>query len=145
MWDSSLTHTHHTINQIGASHKYIGQFRLGRFLCILALQLIYQQIIFSLEGCQEVFIPNVPVFIFDRTLELHLDCISGMCVCICIYICFFLFFLRSSFQLFQWVPCTVHRTHTPLFSTKFSLKMGLTTLFTYLKIILLQCFQFLAK
>ena len=31
------------------------------------------------------------------------------------------------------------------FLTKFLLKMGLTSLFTYLKIILLQCFQFSVK
>ena len=41
-----------------------------------------------------------------------------------------------------WVLCTVHRTHKPIFSEKFSLKMGHTALFTHLKIILLQCFQF---
>ena len=35
---------------------------------------------------------------------------------------------------------SVHGTHKPLFSTKFLLKMGLTTLFTCSKIILLQCF-----
>ena len=39
-------------------------------------------------------------------------------------------------------PCTVHGTHKSQFSATFSLKMGLTILFTYLKIILLQCFQF---
>ena len=49
----------------------------------------------------------------------------------------FFIFLRTAFQLFQWVSCTVHRTHKPLFSKKFSLKMNLTTLFTHLKIILL--------
>ena len=42
----------------------------------------------------------------------------------------------------QWVLCTVHGIHKPLFSTKLSLKMGLIVLFTHLKIILLQCFQF---
>ena len=41
----------------------------------------------------------------------------------------------------QWVPCTVHGTHKSLYLVTFSLKMGLTTLFTYLKIILLQCFR----
>ena len=34
------------------------------------------------------------------------------------------------------------RTHKFHFSANFSLKMGLTVLFTHLKIILLQCFQF---
>ena len=38
--------------------------------------------------------------------------------------------------------CTVHKSHKLHFSETFSLKMGLTVLFTHLKIILLQCFQF---
>ena len=37
------------------------------------------------------------------------------------------------------------RDHKPHFLVTFSLKMGFTTLFTHLKIILLQCFQFSAK
>ena len=37
------------------------------------------------------------------------------------------------------------RTHKFHFSAIFSLKMNLTVLFTYLKIILLQCFQFQQK
>ena len=57
----------------------------------------------------------------------------------------FFFFGRSAFSSNQWVPCTVHETHKSLFSTKLSLKMGLMILFTHLKIILLQCFQFSAK
>ena len=44
---------------------------------------------------------------------------------------------------FQWVSCTIYRTLKPFFSTKLSLKMGHTVLFIYLKIISLQCFQFL--
>ena len=42
----------------------------------------------------------------------------------------------------QWVSCTVHETHKPFYSATFSLKMGSTALFTHLKIILLQYFQF---
>ena len=38
---------------------------------------------------------------------------------------------------FQWVLCTVYRTHKSLFLAKFSSKMSPTTLFTHLKIILL--------
>ena len=41
-----------------------------------------------------------------------------------------------------WIPWTVHETHKLHFSVTFSLKMGPTTLFTHLKIILLQYFQF---
>ena len=42
----------------------------------------------------------------------------------------------------QWVSCTVHEIHKSHFSVIFSLKMSHTVLFTHLKIILLQCFQF---
>ena len=56
-----------------------------------------------------------------------------------------LLFMNSSriFLTFQllfislWVSCTVHGTHKLHFSATFSLKMGLTALFTHLKIILL--------
>ena len=60
----------------------------------------------------------------------------------------FFFFGKVNFHVIctvQWVSCTIYGTHKPLFSTKLSLKMGPTTLFTYLKIILLQCFQFSTK
>ena len=67
--------------------------------------------------------------------------------------CSFFFFFPHAFQrqnlakifdfsAHQWVTCTVHDTHKLHFSTTFSLKMGSTALFTHLKIILLQCFQF---
>ena len=39
-------------------------------------------------------------------------------------------------------PCTVHEPTNFIFYQFFSLKMGPTVLFTHLKIILLQCFQF---
>ena len=54
---------------------------------------------------------------------------------------YFLFFKRVLTE-FQWVLCTVYGTHKSLFPTKLSLKIGLTVLFTHLKIILLHCFQF---
>ena len=47
--------------------------------------------------------------------------------------------MESAHQL---VPCTIHKTYKPHFSAIFSLKMGLMALFTYLKFILLQYFQF---
>ena len=42
----------------------------------------------------------------------------------------------------SWVPWIVHGTHKLHFSEIFSLKIGPTVLFTHLKIILLQYFQF---
>ena len=47
-----------------------------------------------------------------------------------------------TFQQWTMHPCTVHRSHKLHFSATFSLKMGSTALFTHLKIILLQYFQF---
>ena len=52
---------------------------------------------------------------------------------------FFYFFVPLSHQ---WILYTVHGTHKYHISATFSLKMDPTILFTHLKIILLQCFQF---
>ena len=52
------------------------------------------------------------------------------------------FLTFQPFSAHQWVSCTVHWTHKFYFSITFSTKMGPMALFTYLKIILLQCFQF---
>ena len=38
--------------------------------------------------------------------------------------------------------CTIHKTHNHFIQKKIYIKMGPTVLFTHLKIILLQCFQF---
>ena len=42
-----------------------------------------------------------------------------------------------------WVPCTVHKTRKYEIQQKKPLKLGPTQYYLYLKIILLQCFQFL--
>ena len=57
---------------------------------------------------------------------------------------FFFFPSYNFFTFLPWtvLPCTVHRFHKLHFSITFSLKIGPTVLFTHLKIILLQCFQF---
>ena len=69
-------------------------------------------------------------------LCIRLDTTSAFNVCISFFF-FFFFFGEECFMLFQWVLCTVHGTHKPLFSVKLSLKIGLMALFTHLKIILL--------
>ena len=63
------------------------------------------------------------------------------------FVLLFFFFLGSSRTIWPSQPwtvhgCTVHRSHKFHFSVTFSLKIGPTVLFTYLKIISLQCFQF---
>ena len=61
------------------------------------------------------------------------------------YIFLFLFLFSPQWLTSQlWIvhPCTVHGSHKLHFSVTFSLKMGLTALFTHLKIISLQCFHF---
>ena len=67
------------------------------------------------------------------------------------HVSFFFFFLKNmnsnstihahGFTV-QETKCTVHRTYNHFILKKNILKMGPTTLFTHLKIILLQCFQF---
>ena len=83
------------------------------------------------------------IYVGYRIYKIRLDRVCVQCFCISRF--FFFFHLEAHFNVFQWVPCTVYETHKPLFSTKLSLKMGLMTLFIHLKIILLLCFQFLAK
>jgi len=46
------------------------------------------------------------------------------------------------FDIGQWVPCIIHRTHKLSNSANFSSKLGSMVLFTHFKIILLQYFQF---
>ena len=55
-----------------------------------------------------------------------------------------LWIVAATFDYSPVNSASVHclRTHKLHFSTTFLLKMGLTVLFTHLKIILLQCFQF---
>ena len=88
---------------------------------------------------------------------------SGCCVCLYHFSLFsFLFFVTHAFRrtngycswtvaIYSWLfslfyqSCdlwTVHKTHKLHFLVTFLLKMSLTVLFTYLKIILLQYFQF---
>ena len=103
-------------------------------------------------------------------LSAHLDSTeSGVCIFLfCVFLFLFLFFAcvigdkgYYSWLLFMYCawavaenfdfsaifstsvsPCSVHGTHKLHFSATFSLKMGPMTLFTHLKIISLQCFQF---
>ena len=78
-----------------------------------------------------------------RMLSIHLDTEFGAFRSA--FSLFFFFFWKDCVAImnFQWVPCIVHETHKPLYSANFSLKISPTALFTYLKIILLQYFQFL--
>ena len=59
-----------------------------------------------------------------------------------IYLFFLLSTAKVNFSTVNSVSVHCSRTHKYYFLTTFSLKMGLTTLFIHLKIILLQCFQF---
>ena len=97
----------------------------------------------------------------------HLVCVWVWRLHLCLrFFCFVLFFhvFWDKFYCYGYCSCTVHkqqpqsltcqtifkqsvhtvhcsRTHEFHFLATFSLKMGLTVLFTYLKIILLQCFS----
>ena len=74
---------------------------------------------------------------------------SHVCVLCCVFSSLFiyLFFFCSNRTIWpsqSWTVygCIVHGFHKFHFSAIFSLKMGPTALFTHLKIISLQCFQF---
>ena len=59
------------------------------------------------------------------------------CSCYYSWIVVVYIWLFSPFSSHPWVPCTFHGTYKLHFLATFSLKMGHTVLFTYLKIILL--------
>ena len=78
-----------------------------------------------------------------QTLRCHLDSTSHVHVLLKSAFSLFFFFFKPAFVDFStvnsaFVYCS--RTHKLHFSATFSLKMGHTVLFTYLKINLLQCF-----
>ena len=52
------------------------------------------------------------------------------------------FFVSQWKHFFMWVRYIIQRIYKYLYLAIFSLKLGLTALITYLKFILLQCFQF---
>ena len=82
------------------------------------------------------------------------ECAFGKCVLrfpnacfafqLLLFFLFLFYFLSRNVWLFPWTVHIVHcsQTHKFYFSYTFSLKMSPTILFTHLKIILLQCFQF---
>ena len=71
------------------------------------------------------------VFMPTMSLKQRLDIAYNANV---LHLAFFFFWLRSAFYGCPVGPCIVYRTHKPLFSTKLLLKIGLTVLFTHLKL-----------
>ena len=93
---------------------------------------------------------NAELYSLQLLLRLRVRLGSVFCashVCVFTFFLFF-FFLSRDFLLFFSAQCTpvgpmqCSRTHKLHFLATFSLKMGSMVLFTHLKIILLQCFQF---
>ena len=95
-------------------------------------------------------------FIIDVVVYHKLLCLEFVWIHVCCVLLFCIFFfhafsptggtvhIRYMNSSHNFWPVFMHcsRTHKFHFLSIFSLKMGLTTLFTHLKIILLQCFQF---
>ena len=75
-------------------------------------------------------------------LGICLDPTYGVCVSSLRVFSLFFFSQLQLLTILPWIVhlCTVHGSHKHHFSVTFSLKMGSTTLFTHLEIILLQCF-----
>ena len=90
------------------------------------------------------------IFIIDDTLiykfweSLDSDYLKSAFLMLRFLLFFFFWFSLQWLTGLLWIVllCTVYRSHKLHFLSTFSLKMGSTALFTYLKIILLQCFQF---
>ena len=84
-------------------------------------------------------------YIFSHLVFVWIVLKNTTSMSVSVFAFFFFFWVRSAFL---WLLCfssgsrALFTGPTNPFSTKFSLKMGLTALFTHLKIILLQCFQF---
>ena len=119
------------------------QFNLIKFTPFELLDVFsISQCLFGFDGFG-VFVFLFCVFLFPFFFFFFSRVIGDKCYCSCTVheqqpnILTF-----QPFSAYQWVPCTVYRTHKFHFSATFSSKMGSTALFTYLKIILLQCFQF---
>ena len=76
--------------------------------------------------------------IIDKLLGLSIRLDLHLRIHICVSFLFFIFSQPYVLTFQQWTvhPCTVHGSHKLHFSATFSLKMGLTALFTHLKIIL---------
>ena len=83
---------------------------------------------------------------YDRKLiKTYSACLDSNYCGICVFVQWFFFLVQPAFVDFFTVnSASVHclRTHKFHFSTTFLLKIGHMILFTYFKIILLQCFQF---
>ena len=85
------------------------------------------------------------LFMKKSSLSASLDSTLRLCfLSFFFFFFFFFFFSGNGWSVLLWTVhlCTVHGPHKLHFLLIFSLKMGLIALFTYLKIILLQCFQF---
>ena len=84
-----------------------------------------------------------------NAIQTHTKWVFGSDLFVCLrftsrFVLFFFFFKPQLLIILSWTvyPYTVHGFYKLHFSTIFSLKMGSTALFTHLKIILLQYFQF---
>ena len=96
---------------------------------------------FGLHVVRGVLCLAFPSFFYLFFFLMHADYMGSRALCtvqetLCI--------VQETLCTVQWVPCTVHGIHNHFIQEK-TLKMGPMTLFTYLKIILQQYFQFLAK
>ena len=83
------------------------------------------------------FVPKFLEFLVKRSRNFRRLFICQKCISICLGSAFL-----SWSIFFMWIRYTIHRIYKYLYLAIFSLKSGLMTLITHLKIILLQYFQF---
>ena len=93
-----------------------------------------------------IFINLIRRFLIWKEISISVRLRSAFCISqMHVLVAFFFFFLTFWAKMFDFSLHDMHcsRIHKFYFSVTFSLKMDLTVLFIYLKIILLQSFQFL--
>ena len=94
----------------------------GSSFCVCNFAFMFLQLFFFFPAAAHLIRGQRLLFMWTVTGNFDFSAfLSVLCLCV------------------QW---TVYRTYTSYFWVIFSLKLGLTVLFIYLKIILLQCFQF---
>ena len=121
-------------------HELISYYVWVKFIAIKCLIYILIKMIFDNNWSITNCLSKLSIYIW-------IQCICAFHVCAFPFL-LFLFLLCTRFTIsrdIEYCSYTVHRTHNYFIQKKKILKIGSMTLFTHLKIILLQYFQFSAK
>ena len=110
------------------------------YLWILLISSNLCLLLYSLNSIEEL----IKFAQLGKKVRLSICLDSHQRLLLCFFTFFFFFFKLQLLTILSWIVhrCTVYGSHKLHFSATFSLKNDPIVLFTHLKIILLQCFQF---